>query len=151
MLDKLSWKTLLAELLLCCVPALLLGALFGYWSWFLLSINNLTTTNGRVIGYLLLNSDKEIFQKDIEALLELRRSTVSTLLQGMEAKGLIVREEVSYDARLKKIVPTETAYMLHEMIKETLIGFEEHLTSGVSEYELNIFISVLEKMQNNLD
>ncbi|UCQ10498.1 phosphate regulon sensor histidine kinase PhoR [Edwardsiella tarda] len=36
MLDKLSWKTLLAELLLCCVPALLLGALFGYWSWFLL-------------------------------------------------------------------------------------------------------------------
>lgn len=36
MLDKLSWKTLLAELLLCCVPALLLGALFGYWPWFLL-------------------------------------------------------------------------------------------------------------------
>ncbi|WP_392421335.1 phosphate regulon sensor histidine kinase PhoR [Edwardsiella piscicida] len=37
MLDKLSWKTLLSELLLCCVPALLLGALFGYLPWFLLS------------------------------------------------------------------------------------------------------------------
>lgn len=37
MLDKLSRKTLLSELLLCCVPALLLGTLFGYLPRFLLS------------------------------------------------------------------------------------------------------------------
>ncbi|MBW7983463.1 phosphate regulon sensor histidine kinase PhoR [Enterobacillus tribolii] len=37
MLEPLSWKRLLLELLFCCVPALLLGLLIGYLPWFLLT------------------------------------------------------------------------------------------------------------------
>ncbi|ELQ6020119.1 phosphate regulon sensor histidine kinase PhoR [Cronobacter turicensis] len=37
MLERLSWKRLVLELLLCCVPALVLGAIFGYLAWFLLA------------------------------------------------------------------------------------------------------------------
>ncbi|MDU1950754.1 phosphate regulon sensor histidine kinase PhoR [Atlantibacter hermannii] len=36
MLERLSWKRLAFELVMCCLPALLLGAIFGYWAWFLL-------------------------------------------------------------------------------------------------------------------
>ena len=36
MLERLSWKRLALELVLCCIPALILGAIFGYWAWFLL-------------------------------------------------------------------------------------------------------------------
>ena len=36
MLERLSWKRLVLELVLCCIPALLLGAVFGYLPWFLL-------------------------------------------------------------------------------------------------------------------
>lgn len=36
MLERLSWKRLALELVLCCLPALVLGALFGYLAWFLL-------------------------------------------------------------------------------------------------------------------
>jgi len=35
-LERLSWKRLALELVLCCIPALILGAIFGYWAWFLL-------------------------------------------------------------------------------------------------------------------
>jgi len=35
-LERLSWKRLAFELVMCCLPALLLGAIFGYWAWFLL-------------------------------------------------------------------------------------------------------------------
>ena len=36
MLERLSWKRLVLELVLCCLPAALLGAFFGYLPWFLL-------------------------------------------------------------------------------------------------------------------
>ncbi len=36
MLERLSWKRLLTELALVCLPALLLGLLFGYLPWLLL-------------------------------------------------------------------------------------------------------------------
>ncbi|MCL5499526.1 phosphate regulon sensor histidine kinase PhoR [Escherichia coli] len=37
MLERLSWKRLVLELILCCLPAALLGAFFGYLPWFLLA------------------------------------------------------------------------------------------------------------------
>ncbi len=37
MLERLSWRRLVLELALCCMPALLLGAFFGYLPWFLLA------------------------------------------------------------------------------------------------------------------
>ncbi len=37
MLERLSWKRLALELLLCCLPALVLGMVFGYLPWFLLA------------------------------------------------------------------------------------------------------------------
>lgn len=36
MLERLSWKRLAFELCLCCLPALILGLVFGYLPWFLL-------------------------------------------------------------------------------------------------------------------
>lgn len=37
MLERLSWKRLVLELILCCLPAALLGIFFGYLPWFLLA------------------------------------------------------------------------------------------------------------------
>jgi two-component system phosphate regulon sensor histidine kinase PhoR len=36
-LERLSWKRLVFELILCCIPAFILGAIFGYLPWFLLA------------------------------------------------------------------------------------------------------------------
>ncbi|WP_172731641.1 phosphate regulon sensor histidine kinase PhoR [Pluralibacter gergoviae] len=37
MLERLSWKRLVFELILCCIPALILGLIFGRLPWFLLA------------------------------------------------------------------------------------------------------------------
>ena len=42
MLERLSWKRLVLELLLCCLPAFILGAFFGYLPWFFAGIGNRT-------------------------------------------------------------------------------------------------------------
>jgi len=36
-LERLSWKRLVFELILCCIPALILGLIFGRLPWFLLA------------------------------------------------------------------------------------------------------------------
>lgn len=36
MLERLSWKRLVMELVLCCLPAAILGLIFGHLPWFLL-------------------------------------------------------------------------------------------------------------------
>ncbi|MGB7799593.1 phosphate regulon sensor histidine kinase PhoR [Buttiauxella sp.] len=36
MLERLSWKRLVMELALCCLPAVILGLIFGHLPWFLL-------------------------------------------------------------------------------------------------------------------
>ena len=37
MLERLSWKRLALELLLCCLPAVILGLIYGHLPWFLLA------------------------------------------------------------------------------------------------------------------
>lgn len=112
----------------------------------------LTGMHSWVIGYLYHNRDKkEIFQRDIETEFSIRRSTVTGILQLMEKNGLIVRESVNYDARLKKLILTPKAIALHETIEEEINEFETQLVKGLTEEEINIFLSILEKMKKNIE
>ena len=67
----------------------------------------------------------------------LRPSTASQLLKQMEKNGLIVRESVSYDNRLKKIVLTEKALKYKGQVVDDLTRLEETLVQGISQEELN--------------
>lgn len=68
----------------------------------------------------------------------------------MEAKGLIRREPVVYDNRLKKIVLTDKALMYKQQVVEDLTSLEETLTKGISEEDMEVFFEVIEKMMDNL-
>ena len=77
-------------------------------------VDELTAMHGWILGYLCRNEDKDIFQKDIEAEFKICRSTVTNILKLMEKKGYIRRESVPYDARLKKLVLTDTGREVEE-------------------------------------
>ena len=53
---------------------------------------------------------------DVEAAFNLSRSTTTNILQLMEKNGIIRREGVDYDARLKRLVPTEKAVQMEEQV-----------------------------------
>ena len=63
---------------------------------------NITGMQRWTLGFLNDRADTEIYQKDIEQEFKVSRATASNMLQLMERKGLIVRESVSRDARLKR-------------------------------------------------
>lgn len=111
---------------------------------------SITGTNGWIIAYLAENSDKDIFQKDLEEKFSVTRSTVSKVVKLMEQKGLIERYNVPYDARLKKLVLTSKAIDLHNAIKDDIKNLEATLIRGFSREEIDKFFSYIERMKSNL-
>lgn len=111
--------------------------------------DSLTCSAGCIIGYIA-NADGEVFQKDVENRFSIRRSTVSKMLQSLEDMGLIVREGVDYDARLKKIILTESGWNMHNTVSQVIERTNAQAVSGIDGDELDAFFKTLEKMKNNL-
>jgi len=113
-------------------------------------LDSLTGTNGWIIGFLAHNTDRPIYQKDIEEAFSVRRSTVSRVMSLMEQKGLVERCAVSWDARLKEIRLTKKALEIHETIESELDAIEEKLVEGISDEDLAVFFRVAGKMMENM-
>lgn len=116
-------------------------------------LNEISGTNGIIVGYINKCNEEgvDVFQKNIEANFGITRSTASKVITLMEKKGLIVRESSSTDARLKKLVLTEKARILNENCKEDLAKFDNSLLMGFTLEEIDLFISFLERIENNID
>lgn len=107
--------------------------------------------NGWILGYLADHPNQDVFQKDLENAFCVRRSTVSKVIRLMEEKGFIQRQDVPYDARLKKIVLTDEGRALHEIKKQERLETEQLLRQGVTEEELKTFFRVMEKFKKNIE
>ena len=112
-------------------------------------IESITSSNGSVIGFIAL-STTDVYQKDVEAHFSVRRSTASRMLGTLEEKGLIRRESVESDARLKKIVLTDEGWELHRYVSGAISRIGESATLGIDEAELESFYKTLEKIKENL-
>lgn len=113
--------------------------------------DEMTGTHGRAIGYFYKNRHRDIFQKDFEKEFDIRRSTASNILALMEKNGLITREGVPQDARLKKILLTEKAVDLHREIESFFQKMEKDISYGIEKEELEAFFTTMDKIKNNIE
>ncbi|MBR6477697.1 MAG: MarR family transcriptional regulator [Lachnospiraceae bacterium] len=114
-------------------------------------LEDLSGMQGPVIGYISWNSkDKDVFQKDIEKWFNIRRSTATVMLQAMEQKGLIEREAVPNDGRLKKIILTDKAKELNKRVNEQIEQFHRELEEGITPEEKAEFLRILDRIRENL-
>ena len=112
----------------------------------------ITGVQSRVMHYILVKCvEGPVFQRDVERAFGLSRSTATGILQLMEKNGLILRESVHNDARLKSLVPTEKAAHLDAQIGESLRRTEQRLTRGLSSAQLTLFLQTAAHMSANLD
>ena len=112
--------------------------------------DKLSVINGRILGYIYENRKREVFAKDIETEFMVTRSTVSKVIDTMESKGLIKRVAIERDARLKKLVLTESAEEMVRKIQKELKDFELKMLEGFSEDEKEQLISYLDRMTTNI-
>lgn len=111
---------------------------------------SITPTQIQIIEYILRHKSVDVYQRDLEKVLNLRRATVSGVLQTMEKNGLIERVVHENDARAKKIILNESAEKLFQKNKKRLQELEKIITNNISKDDLEVFIRVLELMNENL-
>ena len=109
-----------------------------------------TGMQGWIVGYLFENQDRDIYQRDIEDVFEIRRSTATGILQLLERDGYIERVSVPTDARLKKIVLTDKAKELQTLVIQETERAEQMLKTGLSEDEVNAYIRLTDRICNNI-
>ena len=108
-------------------------------------------TNGRIIRFLSEHTDRDIYQKDLESEFGITRSTASRVLRLMEQKGLVERQSVPQDARLKKLVLTPKALAVHEGVISRIRATEARITKDVTPEELEQFFAITAKFRRNLE
>lgn len=113
--------------------------------------SEITGTQASIIHFLARETARrEVFQRDVELEFDIRRSSVSSVIGGLEKKGFIRRESVAEDARLKKIVLTDRGRGVSSQVAELIEWIDGELTGGLDDDELVILDRLLAKVQNNL-
>lgn len=116
-----------------------------------LAEQGITGVQSRVMHYILAHCEEgPVFQRDVEEAFELSRSTTTGRTAAGE-KGIVRRESVDSDARLKSLVPTEKAGQIEEQVRERIREIEAVMTRNISPGQMQVFLEVAEKMSANLD
>ena len=112
----------------------------------------ITGVQSRIMHYILVKcAEGPVFQRGVEKAFDMSRSTTTGILQLMEKNGLILRESVASDARLKSLIPTEKAVDLDAQIGRSLCQSEQRLTAGLTAEQLAQFLETVERMSANLE
>lgn len=105
----------------------------------------------QIIKYILKHDGKTIYQRDLEEVFNLRRTTISGILKTMEKNNVIIRVCDPNDARGKIVILSDDAKKFFKE-KETLFKkLETVLKKDISKEELETFYKVILKMRDNIN
>ena len=110
----------------------------------------ITTPTQMQIMEIILKTLEDVYQKDLEEKLNLRRATVSGVLQTMEKNNLITRVCVSSDARAKKIILNKKAKEIFLSNQQKLVDLEKIITKDISSSDLQLFSKIIKTMKENI-
>ncbi len=114
----------------------------------------ITHMQAMIIRFLKNRDDSPVFQRDIEKEFDIRRSSVTSVLQLMEKNGFITRTSDRSDARLKQIRLTEAGSNAWNMVYSILRKTDEKLATVITPEErqkLSVILGKLEKCITELE
>lgn len=110
---------------------------------------NISTIQGRIVAYLG-SRGKAVLQKEIEAVFDIRSSTVAIILRRMEKNGLITRATSEESRRMKTVALTQKAWDLIPEVNAEIEKAEKRITRGVARRDLATFVEVLDRIAENI-
>lgn len=113
---------------------------------------DITNQQARIVGFISDNQikGKNISQKDIELAMGLKGSSITSLMQGLERKGFILRTSSAHDARTKELILTDKGQALIDEFNEVFIETEERITHGMTEEQRETFLQMLQHVNKNV-
>jgi len=116
-----------------------------------INIPPLTSTQIQILKYMVEHQNENVYQKDLENVLNLRRATVSGVLQTMEKNNLIKREIYENDVRVKKIILNEKTKSIFLKNKQKIDEIEKNIIKNISKKDLDKFTQIIDKLITNLN
>lgn len=116
-----------------------------------INIPPLTSTQIQILKYMIEHQNEDVYQKDLENVLNLRRATVSGVLQTMEKNNLIKREIYENDVRVKKIILNEKTKSIFLKNKQKVDEIEKNIIKNISKKDLDKFTQIIDKLITNLN
>lgn len=86
-------------------------------------------------------------QEELARELCLNKSTVARALNHLEEKGFVTRRPIKEDKRCLAVYPTEKLNEILPRVREVTRDWNDSITEGISPNEMEIFRSVLERME----
>ena len=103
------------------------------------------------LGYLIhASAQDEIYVKDLEKYMKIRKSTASELVSRLEKNGYVKTEKSQKDGRLKRLIVTEEGHAAHDRILQFLQEIDDRLVEGLSKEEVDILVNLLNRLIQNM-
>lgn len=98
----------------------------------------------------LLWNQGSMSQQQLADQMQKDKNSVTKLVDAIEAKGFVVRQQNSNDRRSNTIVLTEKAERLKSGAKQSGIDILDMMLEGIDEKELRAFLHTLDKLDQNM-
>lgn len=98
----------------------------------------------------LLWNEGDMSQQQLADLMHKDKNSVTTLVDAIERKGLVVRRQNANDRRSNTVTLTEKAKEIKQESKRKGISILDRMLEGISEEELRAFLDTLRKLNRNM-
>lgn len=100
--------------------------------------------------FMALQHYEGITQEELTAIVCVDKAVTTRVVKSLEKKGYLVRVQDPEDRRQNRIYPTDITRQMGEAVKNELLCFDDLLTEGISQQDLDLVYTVLLKMKGNL-
>ncbi len=111
---------------------------------------NMSPIQVEILKYVYLSKNK-VYQRDLENVFKLRRSTISGILKTMEKNNLIKRIDRKDGYPVKGIILTDNAKNKYELIVKNFKLFNKNIEKDISNEELKTFFNGINKIKMNIN
>lgn len=113
-------------------------------------MNHINLTAEQFLVMDALWNEGTMTQQEIAYLIQKDKNSVTQFVDNLEKKGLVTRSIDRKDRRVNNIVVTEQGMLMKDSTKEIAINAMTRFLSGVSESDLQVFVSVLKRVCSNI-
>ena len=117
----------------------------------ILSQNNLTISQFKVLAYLWEHNNQKINQKQIHEFLEIKPSSMTKLVRLLQAKDLIRKEADPDDSRHRIIRLTDRGMEIKRICIENMNQAESYLLQDFSKEEVERFLHMLLRIKKKIN
>ena len=114
----------------------------------ILKDTELTPGQPKVLDYL--RDHNGATQKEIAAACYIEAPTITSVLNGMEAKGLIERKRLNGNRRSFHVFMTDKGQKLEQRVHEIFLKLEEETFEGISQEKRKEFLELFSKIHRNI-